>query len=188
MIAEHHNLRAASKVENDHDQLDWLTLRPPALPTVVLFTGALFMSGYVLQQRTLNKLRTAVIQQMQPRPSPKIYLPEKFKTQDTAAEFGGSASFLDSQGQKNGDLSIDGSNGDNADTIYVEIRPTEPDVKEGQSSQDSQDIDDAAEQQQLDPETAEKPLSSAARRRKIKEEIRRLAQSGEPVYYQRRLW
>lgn len=148
------------------------------------------MSGYVLQQRTLNKLRTAVIQQMQPRPSPKIYLPEKFKTQDTAAEFGGSASFPDSQGQENGGVSIDNDSGDNADTIYVEIRPTEPDVKEGQSPQDSLDVDDAAEQQQqqLDPETAEKPLSSAARRRKIKEEIRRLAQSGEPVYYQRRLW
>lgn len=34
----------------------------------------------------------------------------------------------------------------------------------------------------------EKPTSKAERRRLIKEEIHRLAQGGEPLYYQRRLW
>ena len=34
----------------------------------------------------------------------------------------------------------------------------------------------------------QKPISRAERRRLIKEEIRRLAQSDRPLYYQRRLW
>lgn len=34
----------------------------------------------------------------------------------------------------------------------------------------------------------QKPVSRAERRRLIKEEIRRLAQGEQPVYYQRRLW
>ena len=37
-------------------------------------------------------------------------------------------------------------------------------------------------------EKREKPLSRAARRRKIKEEIRKLAAGDKPVYYQRRLY
>lgn len=50
------------------------------------------------------------------------------------------------------------------------------------------------EEEEEDPETAKaagegtKPLSRAERRRLIKEEIQRLAQGDEPMYYQRRLW
>ncbi|PSR78836.1 hypothetical protein BD289DRAFT_443291 [Coniella lustricola] len=37
-------------------------------------------------------------------------------------------------------------------------------------------------------EEGEKPISRAQRRRKIKEEIEKLSQGDEPLYYQRRLW
>jgi hypothetical protein len=44
------------------------------------------------------------------------------------------------------------------------------------------------QQQQALVGPAEKPISRAERRRKIREEIQRLARSDKPVYYQRRLW
>ncbi|KXJ93897.1 hypothetical protein Micbo1qcDRAFT_158802 [Microdochium bolleyi] len=163
---------------------------------VIMFTGALFMSGYVLQQRTLNKLRTAVIQQMQPRPSPKIYLPDKFKKQN-ALQFDDNGFLADNIEGGAGDHDASGSSSssssDDADAIYVEIRPTEPDAKDQPPPQQQQDqqasspVEDGPVKE-IDPDVVEKPMSSAERRKKIKDEIRRLAQSGEPVYYQRRLW
>ncbi|KAH7634428.1 hypothetical protein B0T09DRAFT_361904 [Sordaria sp. MPI-SDFR-AT-0083] len=44
---------------------------------VFIFTAALFLSGYVIQQRTLRDLRQAI--KPAPRPSPKTYLPDQFK-------------------------------------------------------------------------------------------------------------
>ena len=41
-----------------------------------------------MQQKTLSKLRVAVSQQMAPRPSPKIYLPDRFKQATTELEDG----------------------------------------------------------------------------------------------------
>ncbi|KAH7037306.1 uncharacterized protein B0I36DRAFT_313742 [Microdochium trichocladiopsis] len=151
------------------------------------------MSGYVLQQRTLNKLRTAVIQQMQPRPSPKIFLPDKFKDQATAGESGAFAN-MDLDGSDRGSSTSD--NIDGTDALYIEVRPTVPDDSEESPEKNQQQqqqkvlssdgsADDSAEEPEV---VVEKPMTNAERRRKIKEEIRRLAQSGEPVYYQRRLW
>lgn len=37
-------------------------------------------------------------------------------------------------------------------------------------------------------EEGKKPISRAERRRMIKEEIQRLSQGDQPIYYQRRLW
>lgn len=80
---------------------------------------------------------------------------------------------------------------------------------EGQDVEGSQQQQEQEQQQQLpteegqekpqQPEPAEasvpnpddenqKPISRAERRRLIKEEIQRLAQGEQPVYYQRRLW
>ncbi|ROT40998.1 hypothetical protein SODALDRAFT_330714 [Sodiomyces alkalinus F11] len=50
-------------------------------------TSALFLSGYVLQQRTFNQLRTAIKQQSS-RPSPKPYLPDRFRSTTTELEDG----------------------------------------------------------------------------------------------------
>lgn len=157
------------------------------------------MSGYVLQQRTLNKLRVAVIQQMQPRPSPKIFLPDRFKDSDSVGE--SSITFIEAESGDQSSIVTEESGSSQDDTVYIEVRPTMPDNEsEGALPLDlsqrppqkvlSSDISaDEAAQAVLDADIEiEKPLSRAERRRKIKQEIQELAQSGEPVYYQRRLW
>ncbi len=45
-----------------------------------------------------------------------------------------------------------------------------------------------AEEEKPKPETPEKPISRAERRRRIKEEIQKLSQGDQKGYYQRRLW
>ncbi|KAL2754019.1 hypothetical protein ACRALDRAFT_209485 [Sodiomyces alcalophilus JCM 7366] len=50
-------------------------------------TTALFLSGYALQQRTFNQLRTAIKQQSS-RPSAKPYLPDRFHSTTTELEDG----------------------------------------------------------------------------------------------------
>ncbi|KAK3395514.1 hypothetical protein B0T20DRAFT_36988 [Sordaria brevicollis] len=44
---------------------------------VFIFTAALFLSGYAIQQRTVRDLRQAI--RPNPKPSPKTYLPDQFK-------------------------------------------------------------------------------------------------------------
>ncbi|KAK4211399.1 hypothetical protein QBC37DRAFT_348146 [Rhypophila decipiens] len=48
---------------------------------VLIFTTALFLSGYAIQQRTLRDLRAAI--RAPPQPEPKIFLPDRFKTSTT---------------------------------------------------------------------------------------------------------
>ncbi|RYP60286.1 hypothetical protein DL769_008183 [Monosporascus sp. CRB-8-3] len=165
---------------------------------VVLFTGALFLSGYVVQQKTLNKLRAAVTQQMAPRPSPKInlYLPDRFRQSTTELEDG---SVVDVAPDPDLDIDrvLNGGKGEgDKGGVVVEVRAT---VREGADAKEERGEDgDGAGAQKPGPAAAggygngaegeEKPLSRAERRRRIKEEIQRLSQGDEPVYYQRRLW
>ncbi|KAK0703529.1 hypothetical protein B0T26DRAFT_681188 [Lasiosphaeria miniovina] len=53
---------------------------------ILLCTAALFLSGYVIQQRTLRDLRAAI--RPTPRVSPKIFLPDRFKQSTTELEDG----------------------------------------------------------------------------------------------------
>ncbi|RYO90104.1 hypothetical protein DL762_002829 [Monosporascus cannonballus] len=170
---------------------------------VVLSTGALFLSGYVVQQKTLNKLRAAVIQQMAPRPSPKInfYLPDRFRQSTTELEDGSVVDVAPDPDLDLDDIDIDdvlsGGNGErDKGGIVVEVRAT---VREGADAKEEKGEDgesDGARKpspaatggHENSAEEEEKPLSRAERRRRIKEEIQRLSQGGEPVYYQRRLW
>ena len=48
---------------------------------VVVFTAALFLSGYAIQQRTLRDLREAI--KPSPRPKPQIFLPDRFRSTTT---------------------------------------------------------------------------------------------------------
>jgi hypothetical protein len=64
---------------------------------VLLFTTALFLSGYVIQQRTVRQLRMSIRQP--PRPSPKIYLPDRFQTSTTELE-DGTVIVLDSEAER----------------------------------------------------------------------------------------
>ncbi|RYP44102.1 hypothetical protein DL768_009406 [Monosporascus sp. mg162] len=162
---------------------------------VVLFTGALFLSGYVVQQKTLNKLRAAVSQQMAPRPSPKInfYLPDRFQQSTTELEDGSVVDVAPDPDPDLDKIDVDDVLKGDKGGVIVEVRPTtmrehaEEEKGEGGEGDEGQKpghaagYDNAVEEEQ-------KPLSRAERRRRIKEEIQRLSQGDEPVYYQRRLW
>lgn len=167
---------------------------------VVLCTAALFLSGYAIQQRTLNDLRRAINHNREPRPSPKIYLPDRFKTPTTELDDGTVVTLDDPRlGARR---RIDLNKGD--DVIIV--RPTFPDEKSEQQKQailekaaaaaaeaESREEEQRQKQKQKQKnrdgdESTQKPVSRAERRRQIKEEIRRLSEGEERVYYQRRLW
>ncbi|KAK3906582.1 hypothetical protein C8A05DRAFT_11668 [Staphylotrichum tortipilum] len=157
---------------------------------VFLCTTALFLSGYVIQQRTLRDLRAAI--KPSPRPSPRILLPDRFKQSTTELADGTIIVLNDG-----GDPSEQGAQ------KTVEVKPT---VAEGTSKQAQRPISkqsgktgrkrgtssrqsgkgkvaagDGADQPQ-------KQMSRAERRRRIKEEIMKLSQGEERGYYQRRLW
>lgn len=153
---------------------------------MVLCTGALFFSGYVIQQRTLRDLRAAIKPREPAQPSPKIYLPDYFKKPTTQLEDGTIVEIDDPRltGIHNG------PKGDNAIIVRPSFPKDEPEQQKPTDPEDNEpardfvgtqsDADDAASKQ--------KPISRAERRRLIKEEIRRLSEGQEPVYYQRRLW
>ncbi|KAI4593644.1 hypothetical protein KJ359_009128 [Pestalotiopsis sp. 9143b] len=165
---------------------------------VISCTTALFLSGYVIQQRTLRDLRKAI--RPDPRPSPKIYLPDRFKQSTTELEDGTvvnievhDAPSGNAAQQKKGDF-------------VVEVRPSVPedasqrplqevkgrsDAEGSSSGKDSTSEDDTRKQDAEKPAEntdEEEPMSRAERRRRIKEEIRELSQGETPMYYQRRLW
>ncbi|KAK5991171.1 hypothetical protein PT974_09449 [Cladobotryum mycophilum] len=167
---------------------------------VVLCTLALFLSGYAIQQRTLRELRIAI----RPRESPKINLPDRFKT--TTTELGdGTIIFLESEAER----------AIKEQQQLVEVKPTEPETEtpkepepEVEKVQEPTSNSKATKKQlemleQIKAQVAEKswavenpdplsknkaPLSRAQRRKMIKDEIQRLSQDDRPVYYQRRLW
>ncbi|TQN68304.1 hypothetical protein CSHISOI_07154 [Colletotrichum shisoi] len=182
---------------------------------VVSCTAALFLSGYVIQQRTLNQLRQAIKPESRPSSKASYYVPEHL--QDVA----GGANRPAGKQQRQ---------------IVIEVNPTMPEQQQQQQQQPQQhrkkagqklagwtsdmwqkmvappeidgkgsvtraDLENMGErerniegwnvkdQKNPDPEASnQKPVSRAERRKMIKEELRRLAESEEKVYYQRRLW
>jgi hypothetical protein len=192
----------------------------PAPSAVILFTTALFLSGYTIQQRTLRDLRRAI--RPDPRPSPKIYLPDRFKQSTTELADGRVVGIdEDHEGAAAAAQGPDGSQQQpsaHKGDFVVEVRPSVAGGEDGAAAQkplgaagargDAAAViapggGDKANGKQ-DGKTAkkggdggskgkveaeeEKPISSAERRRRIKEEIRQLSQGETPLYYQRRLW
>ncbi|GAB1312267.1 hypothetical protein MFIFM68171_02477 [Madurella fahalii] len=154
---------------------------------VIFFTAALFLSGYIIQQRTLRDLRAAI--KPTPRPSPKIFLPDRFQHSTTELP-DGSVVIVD-----------DGGRGtDQNENPVVEVTPTLPDDSTQKPLSNDQQASGKAVQNMKgtkkdkssieadDPDKPQKPISRAERRRRIKEEIMRLSQGQERGYYQRRLW
>lgn len=164
-----------------------LTLPPPQ---VFLCTAALFFSGYVIQQRTLRDLRAAI--KPSPRPSPKIFLPDRFQKTTTELDDGTIVAVEDDVPRRR----------TQSGGMVVEVKQTvaEPERVADASAREEQKpvgVRDAAEiegptRTQIDGEEGgergEKPISRAERRRRIKEEIMKLSQGEERGYYQRRLW
>ena len=165
-----------------------------------------------MQQKTLSKLRVAVSQQMAPRPSPKIYLPDRFKQATTELEDGTVVAVDDDSDNDRDDIAsrindlLREERGMEGSADGVHVRPTTeedasgPNVDSGAQKPllagDNGDervprddeLNMAAVVAEGGPDSEEKPISRAERRRRIKAEIQRLSQGDEPVYYQRRLW
>ena len=165
-----------------------------------LCTAALFLSGYVLQQRTLRDLRAAI--KPSPRPSPKIFLPDRFK-QSTTELPDGTVIALDDEAVRTGNVAIevkptlpdeagakhpdlDGDVDVGAAKPQTKEQPTK--TKKGQGKNSSSNKKGKGSPADDGSDSPQKPLSRAERRRRIKEEIMKLSQGEERGYYQRRLW
>ena len=148
-----------------------------------LFTSALFLSGYVIQQQTVRDLRAAIKPHEQP-PQVKIYLPAKFakpspkehgvqvqvtkSTEDSQAEtVNTDESTPDGMGIRQKPMQL-------ADQRAFDLIPEEGFTGIKPVSDKSEKI--------------EKPMSRAERRRKLKEEL--TAGSEEEGFrgYRRRMW
>lgn len=173
------------------------------LKSVFMCTVALFLSGYVIQQRTVENLREA-IRPRAPRATPKSYLPDKFKARITELE-DGSVVFLESEAEEEARQQKQ---------QLIEIQHSTSQPNSGQGSGDSKPAEQspglvrASKKQlmlldQIRHNVAEKswavehpdpfaknrvPITAAERRRLIKEELQKIAGSNELVYWQRRLW
>ncbi|KAL0937513.1 uncharacterized protein CTRU02_207244 [Colletotrichum truncatum] len=180
---------------------------------VISCTAALFLSGYVIQQRTLNQLRAAIKPDRDPRPSPKTsyFVPDHLKDLTGKGKnvplYGGAGEkgqviievnpTLPKQQQQPKKLAGQKKTGWTSD-LWQKMMPSSDKEDAGVSKEDLDKMDErerniqgwnVKDQKHPDPEVAsEKPISRAERRKLIKEEIKRLSQGEEPVYYQRRLW
>ncbi|TFB01429.1 hypothetical protein CCMA1212_006766 [Trichoderma ghanense] len=179
---------------------------------ILLCTSALFLSGYAIQQRTLRELRAAI----RPRESPKAHLPEEFRGALTDIEES-RLLVVETEAQRwsrearglvppqshvsDAEIQVEDS------PVEVESKPEHEQreeeehrvaVPDGEPTKEQIAIlekiqksvaDKAWAVENPDPLSKNKaPMSRAERRKMIKEEIQRLAQSDKPVYYQRRLW
>lgn len=169
---------------------------------MVVFTTALFLSGYAIQQRTLRDLREAI--KPSPRPKPQIFLPDRFRATTTELEDGtvvvvdlGPDTYRPPR-PDSGDQQV----------VVVEVTPTVAGEQghENVRGEKSERVDDAVEVPREERHSKESPpdsraedkmegsvkpqkkLSRAERRRKIKEEIQRLSQGDKKGIYQPRLW
>jgi len=166
--------------------------------TVVLFTSALFFSGYAIQQRTLRDLRAAIRQP--PPPPPKIFLPDRFKSTTTELEDGTIVVIEEAMSRE--------SRRPPKEQVVIEVKPS---IQESPSDTEasSTDSDEYTRASKFEPWKASaqrtiamsksadgttvfgpapKPISKAERRRRIKEEIRKLSEADKPMLYQRRLY
>lgn len=161
---------------------------------VILCTAALFLSGYVIQQRTLRDLRAAI--RPATKPPPLIFLPDRFKKQTT--EPGGRIVEVDDDGLPT------------RQDMTVEIKQTVPETQrtfpssrqKGPGLQTNFDTgapligEAAARKQSKKKKTAaaeEQLLSQAARRQRIREEIFESSQAqdkakGKGAYHRRKWW
>lgn len=113
---------------------------------VISCTTALFLSGYVIQQRTVSHLRAAI----RPDSSPQLYLPDRFRDDTTELE-DGTIVMLDEYNRpvrlKSGRISIGkgpqvteevgGAEplGDGSEAVEIQVPETLPDVLDGPEQQ-----------------------------------------------------
>jgi hypothetical protein len=173
-------------------------------PPVFIFTTALFLSGYVLQQQTVRDLRAAIKPQLlRPKPGPDLYLPPQFRD----AEYWEARGVVDAvqidesvAKSKGGEEVIGSENVAEEETMIGATRwqkaaarkkklKEEQGLKEGQKiiSGDQGGGEKGGEEEAL-PKPPEKPVSRAERRRKIKEQILAEGEGEGFKGYRRRTW
>ncbi|KAK0628613.1 hypothetical protein B0T17DRAFT_523226 [Bombardia bombarda] len=92
---------------------------------ICIFTTALFLSGYAIQQRTLRDLRQAI--KPSPRPDTQIFLPDRFKKSTTELKDGTVVIVPDDADDKYGGGGIGGMQRQREQqNTVIEIRPTLP--------------------------------------------------------------
>ncbi|CEI69971.1 hypothetical protein FVEN_g7172 [Fusarium venenatum] len=157
---------------------------------VVSCTVALFISGYIIQQRTVSQLRSAIKPRAETRPSPKVYLPEKFQVRTKELE-DGRVIDIDTEA----DIEV------RRQRLLVEIKESKPmvDIEGDATLQRNIEIIKHLQAKVVDkmstpeghveaPVANHKPVSKAKRRKMIKQELQKSAQAEDGLYYQRRMW
>ncbi|EKD14319.1 uncharacterized protein L3040_008329 [Drepanopeziza brunnea f. sp. 'multigermtubi'] len=183
---------------------------------VFLFTTALFLSGYVLQQATVRDLRAAIKPQLnRPKPGPDLYLPPQFtedgylvdvikvETQNIQDEAGRDA-LGDRAAGSGGDSSAEGDEQatDEASDDMVGATRWQKAARKKKTEEARQ----RKEQELQHPisnsgsgdspggtppivsKPQEKPISAAERRRRIKEQIVAEGEGEGFKGYRRRMW
>lgn len=165
---------------------------------VFLCTSALFLSGYVLQQKTLNDIRAAIKPQIAPLKT-DTYLPPKFREGEEWKGKDEEIVVIESSQSRNGESSTGGQDGDDESMIGATRWQKAAKLKEKErlkeeaaalkalaqekSKATKKGKSKAAKQQEDDSN-----LSRAARRKKIKEEIMAAGEGETFQGYRRRKW
>lgn len=173
--------------------------------SVVSCTLALFLSGYVIQQRTLRELQEA-IRPRAPRPAAKQHLPDKFKSRIAELE-DGSFVFLESEAeeearlQKEAYVHVKQSTKESLDQPAAETSPSDSSPNRPKKGTPTarqlailEEITLKVEQKKWAVENPDPlalnrvPINAAQRRQLIREEIQRLATSNQLVYMHKSRW
>lgn len=159
-------------------------------------TLALFLSGYVIQQRTLRDLREA-IRPRTPRPATKPHLPDRFKGRIGELE-DGTFIFLESEAEEEArygrahvveiSKSVSESTESSSSRVDASSGPIQgkPTPKQLAILEEITTKMNAKKWAVENPDPFDPnmvPMDAAERRQMIREEIQRLATSNELVYY-----
>jgi primosomal protein N' len=169
-------------------------------PTVFIFTTALFLSGYVLQQQTVRDLRAAIKPQLvRPAPGPELYLPPQFRDDEYWEARGVVDSVLgeiekermekEKEKKEKEKEMVDDEDMVGATRWQKAARRKQKMAdKEEQKPIIQEDTKQEEEPETKEPKPEEKPMSRAERRRRIKEQILAEGEGEGFKGYRRRLW
>jgi hypothetical protein len=179
---------------------------------VFIFTTALFLSGYVLQQQTVRDLRAAIKPHLvRPKPGPDLYLPPQFRDSEYWEARGVVDAIQVVEPERNG--IVDGGGGEEEGNAQGDVKGSgeeedmigatrwqkaaarkkklleEKVLQEGQKLLAEEESSEAnMEEGEVVPKPKEKPISRAERRRRIKEQILTEGEGEGFKGYRRRMW
>lgn len=149
---------------------------------VFLFTSALFLSGYVLQQQTVRDLRAAIKPQLVRTTGPDLYLPPQFREDGYLVD---AVVIETSEADKEESDDMIG-----ATRWQKAARKKAKEVEVAKAQKPMVDSEGAESQpgEETTGETEEKPLSRAERRKRIKNQILAEGEGEGFKGYRRRMW